>query len=76
MFNLLGSRDKKNRGRRSTSPPPRAKTPVRELSPPRKKEPDDFFDKPSGPTFTFRSYSEDGKTAEEEYLTGYKVLTD
>lgn len=47
---------------------------MREISPPKKAEKDDFFDNRTvGPTFTFRSYSQDGRTAEEEYLSGYRV---
>ncbi|KAL4239334.1 hypothetical protein ACF0H5_000151 [Mactra antiquata] len=70
------SSDSRRKGRKSPVSPPRAKTPTktRELSPPRKAEKDDFFDnKSAGPTFTFRSYSEDGQTAQEEYLSGYKA---
>ena len=56
--------------------PKRGKTPTkqRELTPPKKAEKDDFFDsRTAGPTFTFRSYDQEGHTAEEEYLSGYKV---
>jgi hypothetical protein len=71
--------DSRNRrGRKTPTSPKRSKTPTkqRELTPPKKTQKDDFFDsKSAGPTFTFRSYDQEGQTAEEEYLSGYKVIT-
>lgn len=70
------SSDSRQKGRRSASPPQRGRTTTKQqqLPPVKKTEKDDFFDsRTQGPTFTFRKYTEDGKTAEEEYLSGYKA---